>query len=181
MIITNLIQGKFVERPNRFTVGFETETGLIEIAHLRDPGRLKELLIPGAKLLLRKAPPNPKRKTKYDVIAVLNRTIWILINSGFHSDIAADLIESGLINELSNYSIQRREYTYGKSRIDFLLTNQEKTKIPIIPKPIISKLRPCNQVQNKPFRFSSLESTCKSSMVPIAHATSTDMTVTVRL
>ena len=129
MIINNLIHGKFVERPNRFTVRFEMETGLIEIAHLRDPGRLKELLIPGAKLLLRRPPPNPKRKTKYDVIAVFYRDIWILINSGFHSDIAADLIESGLINELSNYSIQRREFTYGKSRIDFLLSNQEKNKM----------------------------------------------------
>ena len=129
MIITNLIHGKFIDRPNRFVVVFETEPGLTETAHLRDPGRLKELLIPGAKLLLRKAKPNPKRKTKYDVIAVFNQDIWVLINSGFHSDIAADLIESGLIKELSNYSILRREYTYGKSRIDFLLTNQEKFKM----------------------------------------------------
>ena len=129
MIITNLIHGKFIERPNRFVVVFETEPGLTKIAHLRDPGRLKELLLPGAKLLLRKANPNPKRKTKYDVIAVFNQDIWVLINSGFHSDIAADLIESGLIKELSNYSILRREYTYGKSRIDFLLTNQEKFKM----------------------------------------------------
>ena len=129
MIITNLIHGKFIDRPNRFVVVFETEPGLTETAHLRDPGRLKELLIPGAKLLLRKAAPNPKRKTKYDVIAVFNQDIWVLINSGFHSDIAADLIESGLIKELSNYSILRREYTYGKSRIDFLLTNQEKFKM----------------------------------------------------
>jgi len=129
MIISNLIHGKFIERPNRFVVVFETEPGLNETAHLRDPGRLKELLIQGAKLLLRKAAPNPKRKTKYDVIAVFNKDIWVLINSGFHSDIAADLIESGLIKELSNYSILRREYTYGKSRIDFLLTNQEKFKM----------------------------------------------------
>jgi sugar fermentation stimulation protein A len=129
MIITNLIHGKFIDRPNRFVVVFETEPGLTETAHLRDPGRLKELLIPGAKLLLRKAKPNPKRKTKYDVIAVFNQDIWVLINSGFHSDIAADLIESGLIKELSNYSILRREYTYSKSRIDFLLTNQEKFKM----------------------------------------------------
>ena len=129
MIISNLIHGKFIERPNRFVVVFETEPSLTETAHLRDPGRLKELLIPGAKLLLRKAKPNPKRKTKYDVIAVFNQDIWVLINSGFHSDIAADLIESELIKELSNYSILRREYTYGKSRIDFLLTNQEKFKM----------------------------------------------------
>ena len=100
--------------------------GLIEIAHLRDPGRLKELLISGVRLLLRKVPPNPKRKTCFDVIAVFNQSKWVLINSGFHSDIAADLIEGGFITELSNYSIQKREYTYGKSRLDFLFNQQGK-------------------------------------------------------
>jgi sugar fermentation stimulation protein A len=129
MIIKDLIQGKFVERPNRFIVIFEIKSGSTEIAHLRDPGRLKELLIPGVKLLIRKALPNPKRKTKYDVIAVFNQNIWVLINSGFHSDIAEELIESNLIMEISDYSIQRREYTYGKSRIDFILTNQDKVKM----------------------------------------------------
>ena len=129
MIVDNLIGGKFVERPNRFTVVFKTKQGLIEIAHLRDPGRLKELLISGVRLLLRKVPPNPKRKTCYDVIAVFNQSKWVLINSGFHSDIAADLIEGGFITELSNYSIQKREYTYGKSRLDFLLTSKEKFKM----------------------------------------------------
>jgi sugar fermentation stimulation protein A len=129
MIIENLIHGKFIERPNRFIVIFEIENGSIEIAHLRDPGRLKELLIPGVKLLIRKALPNPKRKTKYDVIAVFNQNIWVLINSGFHSDIADELIKSGLIREISEYSIQRREYTYGKSRIDFILTKQDKIKM----------------------------------------------------
>jgi sugar fermentation stimulation protein A len=129
MIVDNLIAGKFVERPNRFIVVFKTKHGLTEIAHLRDPGRLKELLIPGVKLILRKVPPNPKRKTCYDVIAVFNQGKWILINSGFHSDIAADLIGAGLITELSSYSIQKREYTYGKSRLDFLLTTKEKFKM----------------------------------------------------
>jgi sugar fermentation stimulation protein A len=129
LIIEKVIQGKFVERPNRFIVVFEPNHGKNEIAHLRDPGRLKELLIPNVKLLLRKAIPNPKRKTQYDVIAVFNQGIWVLINSGFHSDIAADLIESGIIKDISNYSIERREYTYGKSRIDFLLTNHENRKM----------------------------------------------------
>ena len=53
--------------------------------------------------------------------------------------------------------------------------------IPIIPKPIISKLIVFSQLQKIPLRFNSVESTCKSSMVPIAQATSTDMTVTVKL
>lgn len=122
MKILNLMEGTFKERPNRFTVVFEAD-GALEMAHLRDPGRLKELLIPGARLLLRPAQNLANRKTKYDVIAVWSEGIWVLINSGFHSDLAEELIESGIIGELSDYRVEKREYTFGKSRLDFLLKN----------------------------------------------------------
>ena len=122
MKIPNLIEGTFKERPNRFTVIFEADRAL-EMAHLRDPGRLKELLFPGVRLLLRPANNLANRKTKYDVIAVWSENIWVLINSGFHSDLAGELIESGFIGELSDYRVEKREYAFGKSRIDFLLKN----------------------------------------------------------
>ena len=148
MKIENLICGRFIERPNRFLVTFEVEqrSGKTEMAHLRDPGRLKELLIPNVKLLLRKAISKQKRKTNYDVIAVFNCGIWVLLNSGFHSDIAAELIESGNIKELSNYSIERREYTYGNSRIDFLLTNSENKKM-------LLEVKGCTLVDGKLAKF----------------------------
>jgi len=122
MIIKDLITINFMERPNRFTVLVNMEDK-IEKAHLRDLGRLTELLIPGILLLLRPAKNSAKRKTKYDVIAVLNKDIWVIINSGFHSDIAAELIESRQVDEFKWYNIEKREYTYGKSRLDFLLSN----------------------------------------------------------
>nr|WP_319373595.1 DNA/RNA nuclease SfsA [uncultured Methanobacterium sp.] len=125
MKITNIITGRFRERPNRFTVVFEAN-GRTDKAHLRDPGRLRELLLPESRLLLRPAQNPANRKTNYDVIAVWSEGIWVLINSGFHSDLAAELIESGIIDELSDYSIEKREYTFGKSRIDFLLTKKDK-------------------------------------------------------
>lgn len=128
MIIKNLIAGKFVDRPNRFTVTFQ-QNNKVENAHLRDPGRLKELLTPDADLLLRPALKLGNRKTRYDVIGVLKDDLWVLINSGFHSDIAADLIDFQIIGEFRNYFVQKREYTYGKSRIDFLLTNQNEEKM----------------------------------------------------
>lgn len=121
MKIHNLIRGTFQERPNRFTVKFETD-GKSEMAHLRDPGRLKELLIPGVSLLLRPARNTAHRKTRYDVMAVCKDGKWVLINSGLHSDLAAELIEADLIGEFSGYKIIKREYTYGKSRIDFFLS-----------------------------------------------------------
>jgi sugar fermentation stimulation protein A len=131
MKISNLMEGIFKERPNRFTVTFETFSSVdkvssIEKAHLRDPGRLRELLLPEARLLIRPAQNPANRKTKYDVIAVWSEGIWVLINSGFHSDLAAELIESGSVPELSEYTVKKREYTFGKSRIDFLLTKIDK-------------------------------------------------------
>ena len=45
MIISNVFTGKFLKRPNRFTIKFESGNTQ-DFAHLRDPGRLKELLIP---------------------------------------------------------------------------------------------------------------------------------------
>lgn len=128
MIIKNIIRGNFVERPNRFTVTFKSDDK-IENAHLRDPGRLLELLTPDADLLLRPALNKAKRKTKFDVIGVLKDDLWILINSGFHSDIAADLIDSQIIDEFEGYLVERREYTYGKSRIDFLLSSKDGKKM----------------------------------------------------
>jgi sugar fermentation stimulation protein A len=128
MKINNIISGTFQERPNRFTVLFETERKT-EKAHLRDPGRLKELLIPGTLLLLRPADNLTNRKTKYDVMAVWKDGVWVLINSGLHSDLAAELIESGLVEEFLPYSIEKREYTFGNSRIDFLLSGEDDKKM----------------------------------------------------
>lgn len=144
MEIGNLIKGTFQERPNRFLVIFEHE-GCKEKAHLRDPGRLRELLLPGAGLLLRPAQNMAKRKTKYDVIAVWSESIWVLVNSGFHSDLAQELIESRLISEFEGYTVKKREYTYGKSRLDFLLTGQEGS--------ILLEVKGCTLVEGGQARF----------------------------
>jgi sugar fermentation stimulation protein A len=147
MKIENIFNGIFVERPNRFLVHFKINLAdnNTQMAHLRDPGRLKELLIPNVKLLLRKA-SNPNRKTGYDVIAVYHNRRWILINSGFHSDIASELIESGRLEEISDYSIQRREFSYGNSRIDFLLTTDTS-------KHMLLEVKGCTLVENGLAKF----------------------------
>lgn len=148
MIIKHLIKGSFIDRPNRFTVLFKPENGNEDLAHLRDPGRLKELLEPNAKLLLRKAIVNPKRKTKYDVIGIYKDNLWILLNSGFHSDIADELIKSRIVDEISDYILEKREYTFGKSRIDFLLKNRENPN-----DKMLLEVKGCTLVEDKIARF----------------------------
>lgn len=148
MIIKHLIKGSFINRPNRFTVLFRKEDKTEELAHLRDPGRLKELLCPNAKLLLRKATGNTKRKTKYDVIGIYKDNLWILLNSGFHSNLAEELIESQIIDEISDYTVEKREYNYGKSRIDFLLKNRENSE-----DKMLLEVKGCTLVENKIAKF----------------------------
>ncbi len=152
MKISNLMEGLFKERPNRFAVVFEAGN-MVEMAHLRDPGRLKELLFPGARLLLRPAQNLANRKTKFDVIAVWSEGIWVLINSGFHSDLAGELIESGSIDELSGYEVEKREYTFGKSRIDFLLKRRSGNKVEETMDIMLLEVKGCTLVEEGHARF----------------------------
>ena len=55
--------GEFIERPNRFIAKVRLRnTGEIETVHVKNTGRCRELLIPGAEVALAKA-DNPDRKT----------------------------------------------------------------------------------------------------------------------
>ena len=64
-----LINATFIERPNRFITIIEIN-GELHRSHLPDPGRLKELLTPNAKLLVRRAPEASYRKTSFSTVMV---------------------------------------------------------------------------------------------------------------
>ena len=68
MQYTNILAGKFIARPNRFIAHVEI-AGREEIVHVKNTGRCKELLVPGATVYVQHFPEG-KRKTKYDLIAV---------------------------------------------------------------------------------------------------------------
>ncbi len=61
-------EGKFISRPNRFIANVEIN-GKVEVVHVKNTGRCKELLIPDARVFLEES-DNPQRKTRYDLIAV---------------------------------------------------------------------------------------------------------------
>ena len=64
----NIAGGIFLDRPNRFIAHVEVD-GHIETVHVKNTGRCRELLLPGAEVWLT-APGTEGRKTKYDLIAV---------------------------------------------------------------------------------------------------------------
>ncbi len=110
--------GKLIDRPNRFTLKVKIN-GKIELAHLRDPGRLGELIKENRMVLLRKR--EKIIKTKYEVLAIDYEGFWVFTNSGYHSDIVEEEIINGEIPELRDCEIKQREVKIGNSRIDFLL------------------------------------------------------------
>lgn len=112
--ILNLRQGTFQERPNRFVAEIEYK-GKMETAHIHDPGRLKELLVKGAKVLF----THSKGKLKYYIKAVMCQDEWILIDSAQHSKIALKVFS--YLPEFSNVKEIKKEVKLGKSRIDFML------------------------------------------------------------
>ena len=64
----NIQPGVFLARPNRFIAHIEID-GAEEICHVKNTGRCRELLPPGAKVWCEKS-GNPARKTKFDLISV---------------------------------------------------------------------------------------------------------------
>ncbi len=112
----------FFDRPNRFLVNL-TPQGVTktEKAFLHDPGRMKELLVPKAKLLIRKPINENKRKTKWDILAVEHQGNLVVINSSLPNIVAKTALINGWISELHDFALLRSEVKYGNSRLDFLL------------------------------------------------------------
>ena len=110
----------FIERPNRFIAHVDLE-GKRETVHVKNTGRLQELLMPEAKVTLQKT-LNPNRKTAYDLISVYKPKLkWVNIDS-----LAPNALMKQLYMSL-NYDLVKAEYTYGDSRIDFYMEkNGEK-------------------------------------------------------
>jgi sugar fermentation stimulation protein A len=111
--------GTFVSRPNRFLARVMLEEGTV-LAHVHDPGRLKEILLPGAQLMLRKAPPG-KRRTLYDVLAGKVGDRWVLINSSIHRGISERILSDVSASPFGPASSVRSEVALGSSRIDHLI------------------------------------------------------------
>ncbi|OYT26617.1 MAG: hypothetical protein B6U95_07220 [Thermofilum sp. ex4484_82] len=87
-----LLHATFKRRINRFLVELNIGKNLV-FAHLRNSGRLEDLLVSNAKTLLKRAHKTEKRKTLYDVIAVWHGNSWVLIDSSYHNIITLKLLE----------------------------------------------------------------------------------------
>jgi sugar fermentation stimulation protein A len=101
--------------------------GEVIMTHVPNTGRIQEILLPGATVILRKE-DNPARKTAFSLIAAYKGEALINIDSQIPNKVVEEALLSGHIPELRKYSIIQREKTYKKSRFDFLLETPEGEK-----------------------------------------------------
>lgn len=133
----NVISGIFQQRINRF-IALVLIDGQKELVHVKNTGRLRELLFPGATILLELC-DNPNRKTKYDLIGVYKESLLgtscyqqlsdCLIN--VDSQAPNQVVREWLPTHFSNITYLKPEYTYGQSRLDFyweITDDQHQTK-----------------------------------------------------
>jgi sugar fermentation stimulation protein A len=113
-----LLPAVFRSRPNRFLVLAEVD-GIQVRAASRDPGRLRELLRPGAAVLL--APAGGERKTAFTLTLVRHRGLWVSLVPGLANGILESALARGDVPGLRGMRVVRREVPCGRSRFDFLL------------------------------------------------------------
>lgn len=126
-----IMKARFLERPNRFLVRcVSRELGELT-AFLPNPGRLWELLLPGATLYFQsvarsKGEGSSTRKTAYTVLAVEREGWPIFLHTHATNQVARFLVEKGLIAPLKGARVVRAEVPVGNSRFDFLLRRNDK-------------------------------------------------------
>jgi sugar fermentation stimulation protein A len=120
-----IIEGTFFKRPNRF-IAQVIINGKEETVHVKNTGRCKELLLPGAKVILEDCSNNPNRKTKYSLIAVWKENMLVNMDSQVPNKVVFDAINENKIENLKNITHLRREVTFGNSRFDMYFESQNE-------------------------------------------------------
>jgi len=125
-----MVKTRFISRPNRFLVHCGAGDHKRIRAFLPNPGRLWELLLPGATLYLRRDEGTEgrlsTRKTQHTVLAVESDGRPIFLHTHETNSVAQYLLENGLIPPLEGSSIVKAEVRVGRSRFDFLLSHKGK-------------------------------------------------------
>ena len=115
-----VVPARFLDRPNRFVahvlLGQETVT-----CHVKNTGRCRELLVPGARVYLERG-RNPGRRTAWDLIAVEKDGKLINMDAQAPNRVFAEWARE-------RYADVHPEVRYGQSRLDFCLDGQHFVEV----------------------------------------------------
>ena len=119
MYYENMIPGIFLARPNRFIAHVEVE-GRVEVCHVKNTGRCRELLVPGCQVYLEES-SNPNRKTRFDLVAVEKERkcgpLLVNMDSQAPNKVFGEWAAGGGFRP--GLSKLRPETTFGNSRFDY--------------------------------------------------------------
>lgn len=109
-----MIPGIFRARPNRFIAIVEID-GVPETVHVKNTGRCRELLVPGATVWCQHF-DTPARKTKFDLICVEKGQLLINMDSQAPNKAVQEWLAGGGLGKIEDL---RPETVHGDSRFDF--------------------------------------------------------------
>lgn len=120
-----IVEGIFLKRPNRF-IAQVLINGKEETVHVKNTGRCKELLIPGAKVILEDCTHNPNRKTKYSIISVWKENMLVNMDSQVPNAVVFQALKENRIRDLEGLTNLKREVTFGNSRYDIYFESKNQ-------------------------------------------------------
>lgn len=126
MKYNKVIQGRFINRPNRFVAEVEID-GKTATTHVKNTGRCRELLVDGATVYLEDFTENMgTRKLPYSLIGVKKecddgRVLMINMDSQAPNKVVAEALGDGkiLLPDMGELEIIKGEAKRGNSRLDF--------------------------------------------------------------
>lgn len=117
-----IVEGRFLERPNRFIAYVEID-GRKERVHVKNTGRCRELLLPGARVYLEKG-KNAGRSTPYDLVAVRKGDRIVNMDSQAPNIAVGEWLRAGGL--FPEVTLIKPETTYGNSRFDFYVETKRE-------------------------------------------------------
>ena len=116
------VKAKFIERPNRFVAKVLLEEEEI-YCHVKNTGRCRELLVPGATVWLEDS-ENPNRKYRYSLVTVQKGERLVNMDSQAPNKAVGEWLSGGGL--FKDIHLLKPESKYGTSRFDFYCEYEEK-------------------------------------------------------
>ena len=122
MYYGEVVPAEFVERKNRFIAECMYSGELVRV-HVRNTGRCRELLKPGARVFLQQAPAGASRSTKWSLVSVYKEDVLFNIDSQMPNHVFREALEREIIvlPGIGQIAEIKPEATFGESRLDFYI------------------------------------------------------------
>ncbi|UCF30526.1 MAG: DNA/RNA nuclease SfsA [bacterium] len=120
----DLHPGILLRRYKRFLADVRLDDGRTVTAFTPNSGSMLTCSDPGSPVML-SYQGIPGRKTDYTLEMVRTEAVWVGVNTLLANELGARIVSEGLTGKdgLEGFTVEGREYTYGDSRLDLVLTD----------------------------------------------------------